>query len=1294
MSVKTDQVNLRVIVNGNAAKKELAALDQQYMKLKAQQADFTRGTKDYIRLGKEIKAVEARMGELRKEIGLNSMTLRDLNKEAAKLRMMRQHLTPGTQAFRENEMALNAIKARISEINTGLGPFASAWKKVSLEAKAAVAFLAAGFVGDQISSVIRGATNLDEALADVAKTTGMTRAELVALQKDLDKIETRTSKMDLLDIAKVGGQMGIAKEELAAFVEAVDKVNVAVGDEFSGGVESVSEEFSVLRNVLLDLKSDKPADDLMYMANALNELSAQGASTVPVMVNMSNRMAGVLSNMKVTTGQIFGMSAAMQELGIAEERGSTAIVKIFQKMITESEAFASVAGMGVKEFRDLMDKDMYSAFMSVVKGSKAAGDSNTKLGAIIKDLEVNGAGASEVFAKFGGNVELVDSKVKLATDSLGSMDSITNEFNIKNATLGAVLEKTGREIRGAFINENVKNSIKSMVLALADLVQWIKRNGDALLFLGKMVMVATVAVLSYVAAKKLAVLLTTNNLRATILETVAERASTAAKVAARGATLLYAAAKAILTGNITRATVAMRAFSMVTKASPIGLLVGLLTSAYIAYQLLADKTEDLAQWQKDLASAQKTSNAELASEVNKVNALFGALKQTNPQSQERARLIDYINSTYGTTLKNLSDEKAFLAEIAKAQEAILDKKRQEIALSLHDKEMTVLTEAKYEAQEELNKAVQEYSKWREKSVGKGLSFPQYVKIVLSGGKDFEDQTQNFYANLVNDKKQALELIGQRLEEEEAKYLQTVKSLKPPAANENGNDYSEQMSDKEKKALDDRVKAQKASYDDILKWLDERNGALLESMMTVEEKIIHEVGIKYAERLQTVNKSIEEEKKLIAQGVGDRTRLAGLEASKVRLEYEMGYEAREKLEANWTEQQKKYSADRLDAEKKINDAIGTEQQKEEKAVADHFDQLIHLNTIYHVTEVDLEKAKQEALAKIRDKYAKEKEKKEAKDLKAYQKKMKEQMDIAQQVYSSIESITNNILTAMAQREEAEFNRYKQIQDAKIQKLDERLAKGLISEETYNREKERIDKETAAKEKAMKTEQFKRQQKADMIMAGIKTALAVVNALATAPWPASIAFAAIAAAAGAAEIAVIASKPVPEFGKGKIFDGPSHDSAYKGMPVMNPATGQVEAYFEGNEALIPKKAVEKNRPLIEALIEAGRRDGSLTSVNFRNVTRSLEKTERRRYTPLKSASLSESGQQPKRVKVNSKAQRSDNSMGELLDLQKKMVSQNEELLAAVREEKLRPSVVTLRQMERTVEERSKIRRLAGA
>ena len=75
------------------------------------------------------------------------------------------------------------------------------------------------------------------------------------------------------------------------------------------------------------------------------------------------------------------------------------------KMTTNIKDFAKVANMPVKDFSELVNKDLFGAFEKVIEGSKKGGDSTTALAEIIKDLGVDGAGASEVFLKLGENVE-------------------------------------------------------------------------------------------------------------------------------------------------------------------------------------------------------------------------------------------------------------------------------------------------------------------------------------------------------------------------------------------------------------------------------------------------------------------------------------------------------------------------------------------------------------------------------------------------------------------------------------------------------------------------------------------------------------------------------------------------------------------------------------------------------------------------------------------------------------------------------------------------------------------------
>lgn len=520
MSVTTDEVQWRLTINGSAAKKELAALDQEAYELRQSLKGMKKGTEEFIAANKKLTEVENRMATLRKEIGLNGLTLKQLNAELKRLNMIKGHLTPGTQAFKENAAAIDKVRSRMTQVKSGLGPFQQAWKNLSGEVKGiAIAFGA--FMSMQIiqwfQGIIKGAGDLEDQLADVRKTTGMTTEEVQLLNKELGKIDTRTSRKELRDMAIVAGQMGFAGEEVLGFVNAVDKATVALGDEFTGGAEEVATVLGKLRNTLQDLKSSNVQMDLLHIGNAINELGAAGMATGPVVADFANRIGGYGIQAGLTSAQVLGLSATLQELGVTTERGGTAVVKIIQKMFSNVDEFAKIAGMSVADFQELLNKDLYGAFALVMKQSKALGTNSVELNKIIQDLEVSGAGASEVFAKLGGNTSLLEEKVALAGEAVKGTSSIMDEFNIKNATLGATLNKLGKDFKGIFTSDVLVSALKSMVFQLVRFVAVIKEvpnfirdNWSAIKLLGAAILVfngrliaSRLAGLADVAVKKL-----------------------------------------------------------------------------------------------------------------------------------------------------------------------------------------------------------------------------------------------------------------------------------------------------------------------------------------------------------------------------------------------------------------------------------------------------------------------------------------------------------------------------------------------------------------------------------------------------------------------------------------------------------------------------------------------------------------------------------------------------------------------------------------------------------------------
>ena len=438
-------------------------------------------------------------------------------------------------------------------------------------------------------------------------------------------------------MAIVAGQLGIAKNDILPFVDSVDKLNIALGDEIKGGAEEVAKQMGTLRNVLTDMKSENIAEDMLRIGNAVNELGAAGFATAPVVVDFANRIGGVGMSLGLTSDEVLGLSATLQELNVSTERGGTAVTKILQKMTTNVADFANIAGIPIKEFTDLVNTDLFGAFMKVLEGSKRGGQSATLLSGIIKELEVSGAGASEVFSKLGGNTDMLSEKVKLAGTSLQGTDSIMNEFNIKNNNLAASLAKLQKVFYSMITMPGVTSFFSAQVLNIISLVNWFK---DLPLFVEKYrlaIIAVTGVTAAWIAAK-------TRSLQVALLNNLSLKEGMLLK--AKDAIVMeYLIIKeellTIWKGNGTAATklaaTAQWLWNAALAANPIGLVIAAVTAlvgAIAAYEKYSKSALDLDRLKGSttilLANANKKlleAYTAIEGQVNKLSTLSAIEKK-------------------------------------------------------------------------------------------------------------------------------------------------------------------------------------------------------------------------------------------------------------------------------------------------------------------------------------------------------------------------------------------------------------------------------------------------------------------------------------------------------------------------------------------------------------------------------------------------------------------------------------------------------------------------------------------
>jgi len=576
-----------------------------------------------------LALVQSRFKALRGEMDLNSLSIKDLRQEIAKMKSIRNELDPTSDGFRTLGERIHLAEGRMRKLNQG-GTFLS--RTFDFLKKEALGFgvvmlgaLGIDYVIGKIGNLISRQADLSDSFAQIRRTTGLSQQAVEDLNKSLSQIDTRTAKKELRDIAIVLGQIG--EPANVESIKAIDKIVVALGDEFKGGADEITSALSILRNNFTAFKTGDYAGDIEHIGNALSVLGKTGIATAPVVTDFATRMSGVLGTFKVTAGQTLGLSAAMQEMGISVERGATAVTKLVQKMAQNPEVFAKVAGAKtqkeIADFVELLNTDAVAALLKVAEGSKKAGNSNVEFAEILKELESTGAGVSEIMAKFAANGALVKEKVDLATESIAKSDTIQNSFAISNENVAAKVAKLQKQFAALWESETVTNFLKSAIDGAFSFIEALKSLGRFIENNWYLIKALVATYTSYyILSGKLVAIET--------IKIALEKAGTVSKIAHTIAEKAMGLAVEYTTGRITLATIAQRIYNAVLSVNPYVFITTAIIGMGVALNGLLEKHRELQRefelnkikikYEFDLKSMEDTLKANVAGLLKNLNS--------------------------------------------------------------------------------------------------------------------------------------------------------------------------------------------------------------------------------------------------------------------------------------------------------------------------------------------------------------------------------------------------------------------------------------------------------------------------------------------------------------------------------------------------------------------------------------------------------------------------------------------------------------------------------------------------
>ena len=279
------------------------------------------------------------------------------------------------------------------------------------------------------SEAIDVSISYESAFAWVRKTVDATEEEFEALNETLKDMETPTTFEELAHIMELGGQLGIAQENLAWFTETMDKLAVSTN--------LTSEEAATLwaqfANITwMDMKNiDRWGSTIVKLWNNM-------ATTEADIVNFSSRIAAAWHSFWMSEADIMAIASTFTSLGVEAEMGWTAVSKVLNDMKTsiatsspKVEKYAKLLGTTTKGFKEMMKNDPTWTF---VKFNQALADSGENLNSVLASLWMKDVRLNDAFGRIAWNVDLLTNALDMANEGREENIALTNEASQRFAT--------------------------------------------------------------------------------------------------------------------------------------------------------------------------------------------------------------------------------------------------------------------------------------------------------------------------------------------------------------------------------------------------------------------------------------------------------------------------------------------------------------------------------------------------------------------------------------------------------------------------------------------------------------------------------------------------------------------------------------------------------------------------------------------------------------------------------------------------------------------------------------------
>lgn len=690
-------------------------------KLRSQMADYDPTSTMYASRASQLKLVEAELERIRqsekkvvtlmqqydKEIdstnvdiketkrqmqlvnntmaNLKTSSIRDLEYSIKALNQQMQGMQRGTEQFKQMELKAKQLKAELQAVRAE-GVAQESWIKRSadwfnrMQGIALGAVAAISGITFTVKKCVEEYAKMDDEMTNVRKYTGQAAEEVERMNEDFKKMDTRTPRQKLNQLAEDAGRLGITSTAaVEEFVDGADKINVALGDDL--GDKAVS-QIGKLAQMFGEDKTKGLRGAMLATGSAVNELAQNSSASAGYLVDFTARVAGVGKQAGFTQAQIMGLASVLDQNMQQDETAATAVQNLLAKMFQDSAKFAKIAGLNVKEFANTLKNDANSALLQFLAAMRAKGGF-ADLAPMFEEMKMDGSRATGVLTVLADKLDDIKTAQNLASEAYSEGTSVLNEFETQNESVQAQLDKASKKFLDLSIELGQKlypaaryciSAASLGVRALSTLVDFVKDYWRILIVL-------TAAIVTYTAVSKAKLIAEKAQMAWLNIMILREKAHLVLVGLKTSALKTMAIVQMALTREIKLTTAAQMLWNKVLLTNPITAVIAVVVGLTAAIVTLSKETSTAEQAQRDYNDAVTDANKQAADEEAAIMHLVSAIQSnTSAESDRKAALEELNGKLMREHLGNITEEAVRTGNATRQIEAYIDVMKKKIII--------------------------------------------------------------------------------------------------------------------------------------------------------------------------------------------------------------------------------------------------------------------------------------------------------------------------------------------------------------------------------------------------------------------------------------------------------------------------------------------------------------------------------------------------------------------------------------------------------------------------------------